>query len=202
VLQQVLGWLSSLPLEALYASMAIAAAIENIFPPIPADSIVAFGAFLAARGKGTLAAAFLATWLGNVAGALITYYAGRRLGAEQMERRLLGTRGAQADSRLQALYGRYGMLSLFISRFLPGVRAIVPPFAGALRIPVVPAMTVIAVASGLWYGAIALLAFRVGGDWARLTGLVTSLGRGTAVAATVLAIAGAAIWLHRRRARR
>ena len=62
----ILDWLESLPVGALYASLALVAAIENIFPPVPADTVVAFGSFLAARGHGTALGAFLATWVGNV----------------------------------------------------------------------------------------------------------------------------------------
>ena len=46
----ILDWLETLPVAALYAALAIIAAIENIIPPVPADTVVAFGSFLAARG--------------------------------------------------------------------------------------------------------------------------------------------------------
>ena len=69
MLQDLFAWLTALPPLALYAALAVTAAVENLFPPFPADTIVAFGAFLAARGDASLPGAFLATWLGNVAGA-------------------------------------------------------------------------------------------------------------------------------------
>src|ERR1044071_7402178 len=99
-MQGVLDWLSALPVVALYAVMFIAAAVENIFPPIPADTIVAFGSFLAARGQGTVVGAFLAVWVGTLAGASIMYAAGRRYGASQVEKRLLKDKGASAEARL------------------------------------------------------------------------------------------------------
>jgi membrane protein DedA with SNARE-associated domain len=45
----VLSWLGGLPPAALYVILALVAATENFVPPIPADVIVAFGSFLAAR---------------------------------------------------------------------------------------------------------------------------------------------------------
>ena len=81
LLHQLFGWLTSLPPLALYAALAASAAAENVFPPLPADTIIAFGAFLAAHGEASLAGAFLATWLGNVGGAVLMYYLGRRFGA-------------------------------------------------------------------------------------------------------------------------
>jgi membrane protein DedA with SNARE-associated domain len=48
-----IGWLSHAPLALLYLIMAAFAAVENVFPPIPADTVVALGSWLAARGQGS-----------------------------------------------------------------------------------------------------------------------------------------------------
>ena len=198
-MQGVLDWLSALPLAALYAAMFLAAGVENIFPPIPADTIVAFGTFLAARGKGTVIGAFLAVWLGNLAGASIMYAAGRRYGAAQIEKRLLKDKGAAAEGRLRALYERYGIGALFLSRFVPGVRAIVPPFAGAIKVPFLMALGVMGVASGIWYGLVAWLAFRVGSSWDALQATLKQYGIIAAAVAIGIALVGAIIWFFRQR---
>ena len=202
-MQPLLDWLSSLPPVALYAALALTAAAENVFPPLPADTVVAFGSFLAARGHGTAIGSFLATWIGNIAGAMGMYVVGRRLGAERVMRRLRG--GKRAEQRLQVLYGKYGVLALALSRFLPGVRALVPPFAGALRVPPLTAAAAIALASAAWYGAITYLAFRVGASWAELSQRVGAWAKGIGIAAAILAAVAAAVvaavwWARRRRA--
>jgi membrane protein DedA with SNARE-associated domain len=195
--QGFLDWLSSLPPFALYAALAVTAAAENIFPPLPADTVVAFGSFLAARGHGTAIGSFLATWVGNVAGAMVMYLAGRRFGAERVIRRLGG--GETAQQRLRALYGKQGVWALALSRFLPAVRALVPPFAGALRIPPIKAGAAIAVASAVWYGAITYLAFRVGANWEELAARVTAWGKLVGLVALAVAVVVAAVWWARRR---
>lgn len=203
LLQQLFGWLTSLPPVALYAALALSAASENVFPPLPADTIVAFGAFLAAHGSASLVGAFLSTWIGNVGGALLMYYLGRRFGAEWLARKFpaLSTEG-EAGKRIAHLYDRYGVPALFLSRFLPAARALVPPVAGALRVPPLTATLAIALASGLWYGAIAVLAYRVGEKWSDLAALVGSAGRWVAIVAGVIAVVVIAIVLLRRRRRR
>src|SRR3954463_14528893 len=113
----ILDWLAALPPVALYLTMALAAAIENVFPPLPSDTVVAFGSFLAARGEGTIVGAFLATWIGNLTGASLMYGAGRKYGAARIEKRLLGNKSSGAQARIQKLYGEYGMVALFLSRF-------------------------------------------------------------------------------------
>jgi len=200
--QGIFHWLLSLPLAALYATLGLVAAMENVFPPVPADTMVALGSFLAARGQGSVVGAFLATWIGNVAGAMGTYAAGRRYGAGRLERRLIGDRAGGAQARLAQLYGRFGIAALFLSRFIPGVRAIVPPFAGALRIPPLRAGAAIALASALWYGLVSYLGYTVGADWPRLVALIRHDGTLAAIVASAIVLAvGAAWWLRARRAR-
>ena len=201
-MQPLFDWLLSLPLGALYATLGVVAAIENVFPPIPADTIVALGSFLAARGHGSVVAAFLATWLGNVASAMGTYAAGRRYGADRLERRLMGESAAGAQARLEHLYGRFGIAALFLSRFIPGVRAIVPPFAGALRIPPIRAGLAIALASGIWYGVVSYLGYTVGADWPQLVARIKRDGALSAIVAAMIVLVIGVIWWLRARGSR
>ncbi|HKO16880.1 MAG TPA: DedA family protein [Gemmatimonadaceae bacterium] len=201
MVQGFLDWLVGLPLGALYAALGVVAALENIFPPIPADTVVAVGSFLAARGQGSAVGAFLATWLGNVGGAMIMYGVGRCYGAARLERRLLGARGPGAELQLQRMYGRYGIAALFISRFIPAVRALVPPFAGALRIPPLRTALAMGLASAIWYGIVSYVGFTVGGNWQRLSAIIGHYGRDLAIAATAIVALGAGVWWYRYRRR-
>jgi len=198
-----IDWLSHVPLGALYLIMALFAAVENVFPPVPADTVVALGSWLAARGQGSPVWAFLATWVGNIAGAAAMYFVGRRHGTGWIERRFPKIADEKSENRFRELHGRYGTASLFLSRFLPGIRALVPPFAGALRLPVLPSLGSIAIASGIWYGLVSYLAFRAGAaDWASLTGRISSVGRWIAIGAGVIIGAGALAWWLQNRRRR
>jgi membrane protein DedA with SNARE-associated domain len=197
--QGVLDWLSGLPPAALYAALAVVSAAENVFPPLPADTVVAFGAFLAARGQATLLGAFLATWFGNVSGALLVYMLGRRYGARYAHQWMTRFGGARRESRLQAMYERRGILALFLSRFIPGLRALVPPFAGAVHIPPLRATLAIAIASGIWYGIVTWIAYRVGSDWDALQQRLRGAGATAALIAGAVAALATAWYLIRRR---
>lgn len=198
----VLAWIQGLPQGALLGVMALLAAVENVFPPIPADVLVAFGAFMAARGGHSSVPVFLAVWLGNMAGVAGMYALGRRYGADRIRRRYKLDASGRADQRVQLLYQRYGTLALFISRFVPGVRAVVPPVAGALRIPAGRTLLATSAASGLWYGAITILATRAGDNWEVLKEAIGRLGTWTAGGATiVVGVVAGIIWWRRRRER-
>lgn len=199
-MEGLLDWLAALPPAALYAILLLAATVENIFPPAPSDTVVAFGAFLAAQGTASLLGAFLATWAGSVGGAMLVFYAGRKFGAARLET-LIADRTGEAHRRVAMLYGRYGLLGLALSRFIPGVRAVVPPVAGAMRLSPLRVAAALAIPSAIWYGAITVLAYRIGADWERLAASVKAGGTWTAVGAAAIALAAVVVWRIRRHAR-
>jgi membrane protein DedA with SNARE-associated domain len=174
------------------------AAVENVFPPVPADTAVALGAFLAGRGVLDPWAVFAVTWTGNVASATLVYYAGRRLGRPffrgRLGRRLLSERALE---HIVAAYARHGGYGIFVSRLLPVWRAVVPPFAGLAGVSAGRALVPIALASGLWYGALTWLVAVLGTNF---DAVLRSLARVNLVLG-VLALAAFAIfllWTYRR----
>jgi membrane protein DedA with SNARE-associated domain len=196
----VITWLTALPTTVLYVILAVVGAAENVFPPLPADTVVALGSWLAARGKGSAVAAFLAPVLGNIAGATGMYLVGRRHGSDWMHRKFPALASPDNERRLQALYGKYGLVALVLSRFIPGVRAIVPPFAGAMRVPAGRAIAAMAIASAAWYGTISWLAFRAGSsDWGAIMRLIRQSGTIAAGVAALLLLAGVGYWAATRR---
>ncbi|NUP57688.1 MAG: DedA family protein [Gemmatimonadaceae bacterium] len=202
MLQSFLQWLAAWPPAVLYLVLALFAALENVFPPLPTDTVVAFGTWLAARGEGSAHGAFLGTWVGNVAGAAAMYEVGRRHGTTWMRRKFPRLADEQGEARLRTLYSRYGLAALVLSRFIPGVRALVPPFAGALRVPALSAIAAMALASAVWYGLIAYLAWRAGSNWDAVTRMIARSGRIVTVSAVAVALLAALVWLlHQRRER-
>ncbi len=198
-MQPVLDWLTSLPPATLYLVLGLAAAVENIFPPFPADTVVAFGSFLAARGNGSAVGSFLSTWIGNIIGAMAMYGLGRRYGAEAVERRFAEKGRGDAGGRFRALYQRYGLLAIFLTRFLPGVRAIVPPLAGAFRIPAWGTALMMALASAVWYSIVTYFGYQVGSSWEQLLATLKTSQRVAAMVAAGIAVLAVIAWLALRR---
>ncbi len=174
--------------------LALLAAVENVVPPVPSDAAVALGAFLSHRGITTPILVFLVTWISNLSGAALVYLAARRYGhrlfATGTGRRLLAPR---ALAVIEREYLRFGVVGIFISRFLPGIRAVVPPFAGLIRLGAVRTFLPMAVASAIWYGGITLIGSLIGAQWERILGLLEGVNRTMGIV-TVLLLAGAAVW--------
>ena len=193
----VLAWLGSLPPAALYVILAVVAATENFVPPIPADVIVAFGSFLAAREQRSPIPTIIAVVIGNVGGALAMFALGRRYGADWIRRRMR-VRGEGAEQRVRDWYDRFGLPALFLSRFLPAVRAVVPPLAGAIKVPATGAIIAIATASTLWYATLAALAYRLGSEWDRIASAIGEFQKGAAiVAGSIIVLVAVSWWLLR-----
>lgn len=191
--------LGSAPEGAVYAVLAFFALAENLVPPVPADVVALFGGLLAGRGDARLPLVFLVVWGANVAGALLVYLVGRRYGAEffagRWGRMLL--RPQQLES-LDAFYRRFGFGVIFVSRFLPMFRAVVPVFAGIAGIGFWRTAAPVALASAIWYGAIVSLGAAAGRNWEQLVATVNSAGRWFWLAALVAALAVGRWWWRSR----
>jgi membrane protein DedA with SNARE-associated domain len=198
MLHTLTGWLGDLPLGSLYASILLLSAFENFFPPFPSDVVIAFGSFLADRAHGSPFTVFFLGWFGNVAGACITYALGRRFGSKAFLRRLEKYAGPDAEQRIKQLHKRYGFGGLFVSRFLPGVRAIVPPFAGAMRLPAARVLLSVASASAVWFALITFLAFRAGDNWDVVQHYLVRSGKVAGAIAIGIVVLAIALWLFKR----
>ncbi len=190
----LLNWLGALPAPLLYLVIAVAAFAENVFPPLPADTAIALGAFVAARGDGSAIGAWAATMIGNLGGALMMFLLGRRLGGEWLRRKLPILGGPEGAARVQAAYIKHGLWSLAVSRFIPAVRAVVPPLAGALKVGLVRAMVAMSIASAIWYGLITWFAFTLGANAEALLAVVGQSQRVAAIVAVVIVVLAVIVW--------
>lgn len=204
-----MSWLSGVPVGALYGLIFLASLVEGVLPVMPGDVAAALLAFLAARAGGQLVPTIIMVTAGSIAGSLVMWWLGRRFGADWMTHQLgrFGLLRAEsqlekAEHKIEDAYQQYGWVALFVSRFVPGLRAVVPAAAGALRVPFWEVTLIFTVASGIWYGTIAWLAFRVGEDWASVRESIEvvarDVGLGAAAVAAVLGLVGWRLWKKRR----
>jgi len=198
VVERFLDWLAGLPALPTYGVLMALSALENVFPPVPADVAVALGAFVARRGEISVVPLGLACWAANTASAAWMYYFARRHGAaffrEGWGRRLMPPLVMTA---LQEAYQRYGVLGIFVSRFLPGVRAAVMPFAGVVGMPPRRALVPAALASAIWYAFLAAAGYTLAENWEAVKALLGSANRWLAFVALAAAFV-AAFWMWRR----
>jgi membrane protein DedA with SNARE-associated domain len=198
VADRFLAWLAALPTLPTYLVLMALSALENIFPPVPADVAVALGAFLAQRGEVSAPLLGLLCWLSNTASSVWLYFLARAHGEALFRsgwgRKLLPP---PAMAALQEAYDRHGAAGIFVSRFLPGVRAAVTPFAGVVGVPPLRALMPASLASGIWYAFLTALGSALGLNWEGVKRVLDDANQalGWLAAAATLAFA---LWLLRR----
>lgn len=198
-MEALLDRLAGLPPAGIYAVIGLLAAVENFFPPAPADFAIALGAFLAARGAVSVWGVYLVTVLANVLGALLVFelskHYGRRFLQSRLGRRLVSEK---AQARIERLYQRFHLWGIFLSRLLPVYRTIVPPFAAAIGLPAGKALPPVVVATSLYYGALTAVAYGLGANWDTVRHIVKRIGLGLGIAAITLTVVGGWLWWRHR----
>ncbi len=202
MLEAFITWLAGLPPVAVYGVIALLAMVENVFPPFPADTVIALGAFLSHRGVTDAWLVFLVTWVANMATAMVMYFLGARhsttLFESRLARRLLPPAGMET---IQREYRRFGLAGLFLGRLLPGFRAVVAPFAGLIHVGPLRAGIPMALASALWYGGLVFLASTFGNQFDRILEVVAGVNRTLGIVAIVVVAALVGWIVIRRRGR-
>jgi membrane protein DedA with SNARE-associated domain len=195
----LLGFLNDSSPFLIYAALGVGAAIENIIPPIPADTFVLLGGFLAARDHASEVAVFLVTWTANVLSAVAVYAAAYRHGASLFETRIgRYLLDAAQLAAVRRFYDRWGTAAIFYTRFLPGLRAVVPVFAGVSHHKPVFVVAPIAAASAIWYAGIVWVGSFAGHNLERILALQSSVNV-TLTVITVLLLVPIGIWWVRSR---
>lgn len=191
----LLDYLTGLPPALIYLVLGAGAAVENIVPPVPADTFVLLGGFIAVSGRANVWIVFIVTWLANVASAVFVYALARKYGPDFFQRPAAHwlLRPRQLD-RIGAFYSRWGTPAILISRFLPGLRAIVPVFAGIACVRFARVLVPMAVASAAWYGLLVYLGAVAGRNLEQILGALSHVSTILLVVAVILVLLIARWW--------
>lgn len=171
-------------------------------PPVPADTFVLLGAFLSGSGWIDPWVVFLVTWIPNVLSALLVYALARRYGQgffnSRIGRRLLQPQQLEDVGRF---YDRWGTPAIFVSRFLPAFRAVVPVFAGVAHVSFPRVFLPVTVASAIWYGTLVVMGAVLGRNWSTIVETFTRMSGVLGWSATICMVLVVAWWIRTRRGR-
>ena len=186
-------WITSTIRSLGYVGVVALTLLENLFPPIPSELIIPLAGFVAASDELSLGWVIAAGTFGSLAGALLWYEIGRRVG-ERRVRAWVGRSGkwitlsAEDVDRAQGWFKRHGAAAVFFGRLVPGVRTFVSlpaGFAGMPRLPFLlysAAGTVVWTAALAWAGVILKANFTLVGDYVGMATNVLLIGLGVLVA--------------------
>jgi membrane protein DedA with SNARE-associated domain len=121
-----------------YPAILIFVLLGSAGVPVPEESILIVGGYLAWRGQLRLPLVIVVGILSATAGDNLGYWAARRYGRTALEH--YGSRFFITPARLEAMRTfvlRWGAPAVFIARFVPGLRVWAGPISGAagMRFP-------------------------------------------------------------------
>ena len=185
---------------ATYGYWAVAAALlcENAGLPVPGETTLLFASFLAYSEHRLqlgwiIVVATCAATIGDNLGYAIGAYGGRPL----LDRyRNIFRVPQRTIDRGEALFGRYGAATIFVARFVFGMRVIAGPLAGVLRMRWRAFAIFNFLGAAVWVTVIASTGYFFGQHWRTLFRMVRQFNIAVAVVAVGVVLF---LWWRQRR---
>lgn len=200
------GWVVGV-IESIGAiGVALLVMLENVFPPIPSEVVLAFAGFSAARGVLNPFTAWAAATAGSLAGAYLLYAVGARLGYDRLHE-LAGRRWFvlfnQKDlGRGERFFRDHGSKVVLLARVIPVLRSVVSIPAGMTRMPLGRFTALTVVGSGVWNAGLVYAGFRLGERWQQVGQYVSPVTQGLLVVLALYVALRVGRHLSERHARR
>ena len=117
----------------VYAVIAVACFVENIFPPFPGDTFIIAAGALVGFERLDITSTIICVNTAGMLSVMALYLVGRRLGRGFFVRRNYKYFDADDVHRMERDLDRYGGLIILASRFVVGLRAALAIAAGIGR---------------------------------------------------------------------
>ncbi|MCP0886641.1 DedA family protein [Ligilactobacillus sp. WILCCON 0076] len=154
-----------------YWGIAFLIAIENIFPPIPSEVVLAFTGFATTTTNLKILPSILAATIGAIIGALFLYALGRLISADRLEKWLAGRWGKILHlkpndiKRAAAFFQRHGGVAVFFGRFVPVIRSLISIPAGMTGYPLPRFILLTTLGTLIWNTVLIWLGKLAGHAW-------------------------------------
>jgi membrane protein DedA with SNARE-associated domain len=170
-----------------YWAVVLALLLENAGIPVPGETTLLFASFLAwSEHKLQLPYIILFGIVACTVGDNIGYWIGRRGGRPLLDRyRAFFHISLPAIQRGEKLFDRYGAATVFLARFVFGMRIVAGPMAGVLQMEWRRFLVFNLLGAIVWVNTISLLGYFFGRQW---DWLVQLLGRANAFIGAIAAI--------------
>jgi len=183
-----------------YWAVAAMLLLEGAGLPLPGETILLLASFLAySQDELRLPWVIVVGIVAATAGGELGFALGRHGGRPLIERyRHTFSVGAETMAQGDRLFERYGAATVFLARFIFGMRVLASLLAGALHMPWRKFTLFNFLGAAVWVSAICGAGYLFGGHWGRLA---HDLKRLDLLVAIAIAIAVLFLWWRRRKER-
>ena len=181
-----------------YWAVAAALLLESAGLPLPGETVLLLASFLAyseheLRFPWIILVGTVATTVGGEFGFALGRHGGRPL--IERYRHVFSIR-AESVARAERLFERYGSATVFLARFLFGMRVLASLLAGALHMQWRKFVLFNFLGAAVWVTAICSAGYLFGGHWGRLA---NDLRRFDLVVSIVVVVAALLLWWRSRK---
>lgn len=160
-------WLTTIPPVAVYLIAGLAVGIESLGVPIPGETILVAAAILSSHHEVSISphGIAIAAVLGAVIGDSIGYTIGRRYGQRlfgYLERRFPHHFSRDLVDYAEHVFQKWGMLAVFIGRFIALLRIFAGPLSGSLKMHYPRFLLANATGAICWAGGTTYLVYYLG----------------------------------------
>lgn len=177
-----------------YGAVFAGVMLENAGLPVPGESVLLFGGFLAHEGTLALRWVIVLAVAGAIVGDNLGYLLGRYGGVKLLRR----ARGhafftARRFDQAEGAVLRYGAWAVFAARFVIGLRMLAGPLAGGFRMRYRDFLVANAAGALVWGATMGVGGYALGSSWERLVHFARDFDLAAMIAVAVLVLA----WLVR-----
>ncbi len=180
----------------IYFFLFVGAFMENLFPPIPGDTLIVFGAYLAGRGVISIWPAYLAMWAGSALGCLAVYGLAFWKGRAFFLRLNIRFLSKENMDYTERWFSRYGNKIIVFNRFLPTARAFVGLMAGIGQMHPVRMVMYVMLGTFLWNSLLVYLGLMVGKNWQMVIDMMKTYNQ---VVLGMMVVGGIGLWFWHRK---
>jgi len=164
-LDSFLDFLNTLPDTLIYFLLGLSAFVENVFPPIPGDTITAFGAFLVGTERLDFFGVYLSTVLGSLIGFMFLFWIGGLLGRRFFLERDFWFLKAQDIIKAEEWFRKYGYLLVLLNRFFPGIRSVISLAGGISGLKTHRVLLLALISCSAWNLMWIFVGYMLGSNW-------------------------------------
>lgn len=195
-----------------YLGIMLLVALENVFPPIPSEVILAFGGFMTTYTSLHVVGVIISATIGSVVGAIILYFIGKLLNKERLISIVSGKVGKilrlkpKDIEKADKWFDERGNVAVFFCRFVPIVRSLISIPAGMSDMPIRSFLLFTTIGTLIWNTVLVILGSKMGENWTKIVDFISEYASITLVVLVIGFIAFVAWFyfgrLHKKKKRR
>jgi membrane protein DedA with SNARE-associated domain len=171
-----------------YLVLFVSAFVENVFPPIPGDTVTLLGAYLVGTGILNFWGVYLATTAGSIAGFMSIYGLAFWIEWKVIEKYQPKWLSRTNIDKVENWFREYGYWIILFNRFLSGARSVISLVAGLSKMSLAPVFVLALISCAIWNGGLIYLGSVVGSNWEEIVSFLRLYNRAVILVIIMVAI--------------